>query len=230
MSLRAYSFKDVVMLMAAKTILQSMLANLAELSMVRTNWTETYVNELILKIDDAIETFLGLDKKQPLREATDVLNKIQVPAVRDLALIKVQIEVDFGVDALPIKKALGLHKKLHETDQEDLIETLYAFKKGMTPEMKTAMTEKGTNPVLIDTIVGYASELQQANLSQEGLKVSTKEISQEAVNTFNTIYTEVIGISKIASKVFTSDPLKRDQFVFSKVVKNMGVAKETTAE
>jgi hypothetical protein len=36
MSLRNYSYKDVVMLMAAKTIVQSMLANLNELSNVRT--------------------------------------------------------------------------------------------------------------------------------------------------------------------------------------------------
>ena len=76
MSLRNYSYKDVVMLMAAKTILQSMQANLGELSTARSNWTEAYLSELIQKIDLAIETFLGLDKKQSLREATVLLNQI----------------------------------------------------------------------------------------------------------------------------------------------------------
>ena len=51
MSLRNYSYKDVVMLMAAKTILQSMQANLGELSTARSNWTEAYLSELIQKID-----------------------------------------------------------------------------------------------------------------------------------------------------------------------------------
>jgi adenosine deaminase len=99
MSLRNYTFKDVVMLMAAKTILQSMLENLGELSKVRTNWTEAYVNELILRVDTAIENFLGLDKQQSLREATDLLNSIMAPALRDLGFVKTQIEVDFAKEA-----------------------------------------------------------------------------------------------------------------------------------
>jgi len=42
MSLRIYKFKDVAMLMVAKTILESMRVNLGELSNVRTNWTEPH--------------------------------------------------------------------------------------------------------------------------------------------------------------------------------------------
>lgn len=95
MSLRIYKYKDVAMLMAAKTILQSMRVNLGELSTARTNWTEAYVTELILKIDTAIENFLGLDKQQGLREATELLNQIKLPALRDLGFVKTQIEVDF---------------------------------------------------------------------------------------------------------------------------------------
>jgi hypothetical protein len=218
------------MLLAAKKILQSMLDNLDTLGTVRTNWTEAYVNGLILKIEGAIETYIGLDKKQPLRDATAVLNAIVAPAMFDLALIKTQIEVDFAPKAKEITKTLGINKTMGKTDQEDLIETLYAFKKGMTPKLKADMAAKGTNPELIDRIVGYASQLQEANLVQEGQKETTKEVSQEGVVAFNAIYSEVIGICKIASKVYKDNKLKKGLFTFNQVVKKMGTAQEKQQE
>jgi hypothetical protein len=230
MSQRNYKYKDVIMLVAAKAILNSVLDNLGTLGAVRTNWTEAYVTDLIERIENDIETYLGLDKKQPLRDATAVLNAIVNPAMFDLALVKTQIEVDFASKATEIKKALGINKKLGENDQEGLIEMLYAFKKGMTPKLKTDITAKGTNPELIDRIVGYASQLQQANLVQEGQKGTTKEVSQEAVDAFNAVYSEVIGICKIASKVFKDNPLKQELFTFTKVARKMGAAKEKPEE
>lgn len=122
-------------------------------------------------------------------------------------------------------KQLGLTKDIHKLNQEQLIELLLAVKKGMTDQLKADMIAKGTNPVLIDSIIGYASQLQEANLSQEGLKSSTKEVSQEAVDAFNAIYDEVMGICKIASKIYQDEPLKKEQFIFSKVVKKMGAPK-----
>ena len=230
MAIRIYKTKDVVMLMAAKTILQSMLANLGELSAARSNWTEAYVTALIAKIDTAIEKFLGLDKQQGLREATALLNQIVAPAMRDLAFIKTQIEVDFDNEAVEILKTLGLNKNLRNISQESLIQVLYAFKKGMTNPLKNSITQHGTNLVLIDNIIGYANQLQQANLGQESLKSSTQEVSQEGVDTFNAIYKEVIGIGKIASKYYKDDKLKKDQFTFSKVVKKMGTAEKPAEE
>lgn len=230
MSLRNYSYKDVVMLMAAKTIIQSMMINLNELSNVRTNWTEAYVTELIARIDMAIENYLGLDKKQPLRDATELLNQIKIPALRDLALVKTQIEVDFAKNADKILKSLGLDKNLHNINQEGLIELLYRFTKGMTESLKAEIVQKGTNPGLIEAVVGYAAQLQQANLDQESQKTSTKDVSQEAVDTFNSIYTEVIGIGKITAKIYKDVPLKKDLFTFSKVVKKMGAANKKAEE
>ena len=234
MSERNYSYKDVVMLMAAKTILQNLLANLDELKKVRSNWTEEHVNGLIGKIDLAIDSYLGLDKKQPLRDATELLKQIQVPAIRDLNFIKTQIEVDFKKDAAEILKSLGFTKNPRKFDQEGLIELLFAFKKGMTNQMKTKIIEKGTNPGLIEDIIGYAVQLEQANLQQEGQKTTTKEVSEEALTAFNDIYGEVSGIAKIAAKFYQDKPLKKAQFTFTKVVKNMGVSakkeKEPTAE
>jgi hypothetical protein len=225
MAPRKYSYKDVAMLMASKTILQSMMANRSELSLTRSNWTEAFVTGLVQKIDNAIENYLGLNKTQDLSSATGALTQIITPALRNLGLLKTQIQVDFMGEAENIVKQLGLNKDIHKLSQEQLIELLYAFKKGMTDQLKADIIARGTNPVLIDSIVGYAGQLQEANLSQEGLKSSTKEISQEAVDTFNAIYDEVMGICKIASKIYQDEPLKKEQFTFSKVVKKMGVPK-----
>ena len=226
---RKYNYKDVEMLLASKTISTSLSENLADLSMARTTWTSDYTTALATNIDDAIENFLGLDKKKTLREATSKLASLQTPAMRDLSFIKTQIKVDFGKEAKEILKNLGFDKHLRDVqkgDQEALIQLLYAFKKGLSDELKTQITEKGTNPALIDRIIAYANRLKEANVSQESLKETTKVISEEAVQVFNSIYEEIVGICKIASSFYQYEPLKKEQFTFSKVIANMNAARK----
>lgn len=146
-----YNYKDVEMLLASKTISTSLSENLTDLSMARTTWTIDYATVLATKIDNAIENYLGLDKKKTLREATSRLASLQNPAMRDLSFIKTQIDVDFGKEAKEILKNLGFDKHLRgvqKGDKEALIQLLYAFKKGLTDELKTQITEKSTNKPL----------------------------------------------------------------------------------
>ena len=149
---RTYNCKDVDMLLASKTIIESLRSNLSELSLVRSNWTEEYVKSTATKIDNTIETYLGLDTKKELRNASANLSAIQTPAIRDLSFLKKQLEVDFAAEKPKLKemiKNLGFEKnfrKVQNSDQEGLIELLYAFKKGMTEELKTEIVAKGTNP------------------------------------------------------------------------------------
>lgn len=226
---RIYTFKDVDMLLASKTVIETLKLNLADLSITRSTWTEEFANQLSAKIDNAIENYLGLDKKQELRDTTAHLASIQNPAKRDLSFIKTQIEVDFGKDAKKIIKTLGFNKNLRSVqkgDQEALIELLYSFKKGLTQSLRTQITDKGTNAVLIDRIIAYADQMKQTNVSQETLKETTKALSEEALKAFNEIYNEVIGICKIASNFYQFDPLKKEQFTFTKIIKNMSAAKK----
>jgi hypothetical protein len=225
--LRAYKVKDVEMLMASKTIMRSFTESLGDLSAIRTDWTDRFATGLTEEIDNAMVTYLGLDKKKGLKSATAIVSSIQAPALRDLSFLKTQIEVDFGAEAKTITDALGFGKYINEArsgDQEALIQQLYAFNTGMDEPLKTAITQKGTNVALIDRILGYANQLSEANVTQEALKQTTKMISEEAVATFNTIYNTIIGICKIASSYYISDPLKKEQFTFSRVVANMGAA------
>ena len=226
---RNYKAKDVDMLLASKTIVETLRMYQSDLLMARSTWTEEYATKLSTKIDDAIENLLGLDKKKELRDTTALLNSIQDPARRNLSFLKTQIEVDFGKDSKEMIKTLGFNKSLravHQGDQEALIELLYSFKKGLSESLRAKMIEKGTNPELIDSLIEYADQLKQANLSQESLKETTKVLSETAINTFNEIYAEVIGICKIASSFFQFDPIKKEQFTFTKIIRNMNSAKK----
>ena len=226
---RIYKVKDVEMLLASKTIAGTLSENLGDLSIARSNWNETYVSELSTKIDNAIDNYLGLDKKKELRDATSTLSGLQVPALRDLSFIKTQIEVDFDNEAEAIIKNLGFGSHLRaaqQSNQEALIQLLYAFKKGMTDDLKSRIVQKGTNPALIERIISYADRLIEANVTQESLKETTKEITEEAVTIFNEIYNEIIGICKIASNFYQYDTLKKEQFTFSKVVSNMNATRK----
>jgi len=224
-NIRAYKSKDVEMLLAAKTIAQSLKENLTDLSVVRSNWTKDYAAALATKIDNAIDHYLGIDKKKELRDATSKLAAIQTPALRDLSFMKTQLKVDFGKQEKEIAKKLGydktLRRKVQNGSQEALIQLLYAFKKGMTDDLKKQIVKKGTNPALINRIIGYADQLKEANVTQESLKETTKIISAEAIKAFNDIYEEMIGICKIASNFYRYDALKKEQFTFRKVMNNM---------
>lgn len=226
---RTYKVKDVEMLLASKTIAGTLNENLGDLSIARSNWNETFASDLSTKIDNAIDNYLGLDKKKELRDATSKLSALQAPALRDLSFLKTQIEVDFPKEAKEIEKKLGYNKNLRDVqkgDQEALIQLLYTFKKGMNDNLKNQIVEKGTNVALIDRIIGYADQLKEANVTQESLKETTKEVSDEAVTVFNEIYNEIIGICKIASNFYQYDTLKKEQFTFSKVVANMNATRK----
>ena len=67
---RNYSYKDVDMLLTSKTIAGNFKSNISELSAVRNDWTEEYASNLVLRIDQTIETSIGIDAKKGLRDAT----------------------------------------------------------------------------------------------------------------------------------------------------------------
>lgn len=233
---RNYNFKDVDMLLASKTIIETFKLNLAELSVARSIWNEEYANHLATKIDDAIENYLGLDKKKELRNATANLSSIQTPAIRDLSFLKKQLQVDFAAEKPKLKemlKTLGFDKnlrKVQNSDQEALIELLYAFKKGIKESLKSEIVAKGTNSELIDRIINYADQMKLANVSQETQKETTKAVSEEATNAFNAIYSDVIGICKIASSFYQYDVLKKELFTFRKVLSNMNASRKVAEE
>ena len=138
---RNYSYKDVDMLTAAKIVAGNLRSNIGELSAVRSDWTEQYAADLLARIDQTIETHLGIDAKKDLRDATSGLSSIQASARRDLSFFKTQIDDDFkSAPAIrdEMLNTLGFSKYLRAVQkgkQESLIQLLYAFKNNMTARL-----------------------------------------------------------------------------------------------
>jgi hypothetical protein len=229
---RPYSCSDEKMLMTCRIIAESFNTNLSELSTLRTDWTEEFATALIARIDKALDEFLGKDVKMDLRKATTNLQNIQVTALRDLSFFKTQIDDDFKNEPsrrTEILKSLGFTaylKLVQNKKQEPLIQLLHTFKTNITEELRTEITSKGISPILIDRIMADASTFQQANLRQETLKGTKKEITQEMLDEYLGIYDVIIGICKKASNYYRYEPLKRDLFTFSKVLRNLGTARK----
>lgn len=232
---RSYSCKDVEMLMACKTIAESFKVNISELSSARSDWNEQFAANLIVRIDSAIETHLGIDVRRDLRNATAALSQMLVPALRDTSFLKTQIEDDFRLEPDrrdEILRTLGFiahHRAAQTKNQENTIQLLYQFKTNLTPAIRQEIESKGIAPTLIDRVIDYADKLREANVYQEAMKGATKEISQEVVNTFNSIYTEIIGISKKAAAYYRYDLLKREHFTFTKVLARLRGSSHSTS-
>ncbi len=229
---RSYSCSDVDMLTVSRTIAERFRTNISVLSTVRTDWTEQYADELNARLISLMEKNLGIDSKKNLRNASMALNEIHIPARRDVSFFKTQIEEDFK-DKPNLRDELlnnlGFTKYLRDVqkgNQEALIQLLNAFRKNMNEAVRKEITEKGLNNALINNIIGYTSSFENANISQETFKASSKEVTKEVRDSFNAMYDEIIGICKKVSKYYHYEPLKAEQFSFSKVLRNLGASKK----
>lgn len=225
--IRKYKNKDVEMLTAAAIITGNAIANKPFLESKRSTWKDPFFDDFLIEIKITTDTFLGKDAAKQLRDATQVVLALQTQAIIDLAEFKVQVEQDFkNTPTLrdEILNQLGFqahYKAVQKGDQEALVNLLFRFKTNMTPELTTEIVEKGTAQATIDNILGYATTLQTANVSQESFKGFRTEITEEAIIAFNTIYDKLISIAKIASNFFKTDKSKQQLFSYAKVVANL---------
>jgi hypothetical protein len=225
---KIYTYRNAEMLIAAKTVSKSFSDNITLLSSVRNNWTPEYAADLARRIDEAIDNYLAIDKKKDLRNATSYMVSISAPALRDLTSFRIQVKLDFKTEAAEILTSLGFKNHYSNAkskrSQEALIANLVGFSTGMNDELKNRLTSKGMKPELIERILSYSKDFRDANMVQEVLKESTKMITDEARLVFKNIYEEVMNICKIAYPCYEFDPLIRQQFNFSNVIRNMTAA------
>ena len=222
---RIYNTKDVDMLLAIETIIDSAIANKTFLQTKRSNWADPYFQNIKTQINTIIQDNLGVDSAKELRQATIAVKAIQTNALTDLAEIKVQIEQDFKTQ--PDRKSEILNQLGYTNyyalattrDQEGLINLLFQYNTNLTPALKAEIVAKGTAATALDAINAYAQTLKDANVLQEGTKGTRKEITSETIQIFNEIYSTVSSIAIIAAKFFKTDAAKKDQFSFAKVSK-----------
>lgn len=224
---RIYKSKDVDMLTACATIIEQAIIHKTFLVSKRPTWADPFLPNLKTRIDNAFSDFLGIDNAKELREQTQILLGIQKNAIRDLAEFKVQIEEDFKADKPRLKEILtqlgftAHHKDAQNHDQEALIELFLKFKKNMTAPLQTEIVNAGTPLALIQTIIGYANTLKNANITQETFKGSRKVITQTAVTEFNAIYSQIISIARISANLSKGNQAIQDKFSYTKTLNNL---------
>ena len=224
---RHYNVKNIDMLITAATIVESAIANKEFLISKRATWQDPFFDDLKNRIDNAIQNIIGIDSAKDLRQATQTILNIQANALKDLAIVKVQITEDFKADKTrqaEILNQLGFttyYKDTRNRDQEALINLLFRFKTNLTPTLKTEIVAKGTAAEALDNIIAHADVLKEADVNQETFKGIRKTITAASQTELNEIYDQTISISKIAGKLFKDQPTVKDQFSFRKVSKTL---------
>ena len=144
---RNYNTKDVDMVIAIETIVDSAIANKQLLQSKRSTWADPFFEDLKQQINQVTEDYLGQDSAKQLRLATQTVLEIMQPALKDLTEVKIQIEQDFKNTPSrrsEILNQLGYtthYKTARKKDQEALINLLYQFKTNLTAELKEEIAD-----------------------------------------------------------------------------------------
>ena len=224
---RKYKKKDIEMLTAAEVIIDNAIANKAFLQTKRTTWADPFFDNLKTQIQTTTDTHLGKDAAKNMRIASQVVYGVQATALANLSELKVQIDQDYKnnpTQKTEILTQLGYttyYKASQNGDQEALVNQLFQYKQNLTPALKADIIAKGTAQTTLDAITAQAQTLKDANISQETYKGTRKEITTEAITAFNTIYDTVISIANISKNFYKTDPIKKEQFSFTKVIANL---------
>jgi plasmid maintenance system antidote protein VapI len=233
MKRRIYRVKDIEMVLALKRIIQNMRNNQKELVKIRRDITPEFLDKLEGEVDEVIEKYLGLDKNYQLRKATKKLGSLYEQVMGDVGLLKTALEVDFPGETEELKKRLGFsayYTLADNGDQEGLQQLLLAVRKGMTEELKERFIETGYADEWIEQLMGYPERIESANLKQESMKDSKQYLTHEAIEEMNRLYSKVMGFAKLFRRYYKFDPMKRDQFIFSRVVRQMNMSQAKSDE
>jgi hypothetical protein len=221
---RTYRASDVNLLTACATIIESAITNVVAITANRPLWDLPFFNTLKTRIENAFPNFLGVDNAADMRAKTQIVNTVMDGAEKDLTTFSTQVNRDFRTDKVrlnEIRTLLGFtahYKDAKGEDQESMIELLYKFGQNMTPALQTEIVNKGVNPVLITNITGYATTLNNANISQEAAKAMRGIISDAAVKEFNEIHGITVDVGVICQDIFKANSSLKKQFSFNHVV------------
>jgi hypothetical protein len=230
---RLYPGKDVEMLNRTSVILAAAIELQADLQAVNTRFTEEYFDELTERVDNAMENIIGLDKAATLRTSTAQFKALQKTALEKLSMLQAQIKLlpettkDSKEEILTTLGFKQYYRKAANGDQDDLIQLLYRIHSylpntvslvpGGPTTMRSGLEDKGIPSVLINDLNMITEEVRNANTVQEGKKDDKKELTAEALEVMNGIYTEIITLCKLAQKAFKDNPTRKDRFVFKKM-------------
>lgn len=228
-----YPGKAVNFVIGAKVVAGHFADNISEISENRSNWDAAYATDLNVRVDTVAASYMGVNTRNELFKTTMTLNTSITAIKSDIATLKKNLEVDFKgtPEYNNILTDLGFPKNGPVTfTQSELVAFLTKFKSTLTPEYLTKITAKGLKPALPQRIADNAGQIIDINTSQERLKGTVKDATGKMVSDLNSLYTEIIGICKIASDYYKNDPVKKEMFTFSKVLANLGDTRSSKKE
>jgi len=227
---RSYPGSAFTMLTTCATIVHSAVNNQAFLLTKRPGWADPFFPDLASRIENDFKTCLGIDPKQKVRTATDVWNEIKETALLDMGDMYIQLKEGFRDNKVlreELLVSLGFskyYKKSQGSSQQAIINLFLQFTKNLTEEVRAKLVADGVAADLIDRMVAYGISLNEANLEQEKMKGTSQELTAEAVMELNAVYEEVITVAKMARRFFKDDPVKKEFFSFTRLLKQQGVS------
>jgi len=233
---RIFNYKAVDTLIGSRVVCENFKKYKTELIAVNSIWADPFIADLETRINNAISTHLGIDKKSLQKLATTDIYALQKEAGDKLALFKTVLSVNFSkqkerlqwiLDTLGYTRNL---KNVQNDDQEALIQLIAQFTENMSPALKTEITDTGMAADIITGITDMAENVRDADVTQEKEKEDSKTLTEEAVKEFNEIYTIIIGICKIGHKLFKSDKLKSEHFSFQHIIAAMNFVNNKDTE
>lgn len=217
-------YKALPMLIAALTVCENFAANSAALIAEQPQWADPYIGNFKQIVEKFLNQYFGISSKKALKEATRVVDSVQLQAKDDLSMVRTQIVRNFDGQTLRKEAVLDLlgysahWSKARNTNQSETISLLFTFVNNLTPALRAELEGKNINKARLDKIVSLKQTLADANISQETLKGSSKLDTAEAKAALDNIYNTAMHICDIGKKLFRNDPVRKDLFVFSKLV------------
>lgn len=229
MKQRIYKGSDIHMLTACDVIADHALENLIALESVNPAWSEAYFKEIKERIVALLRDVFGIRSVKTLKEATAELVALQVELLDHLTMLRKQIVAAWRDDTVSQKNILDdlgysayWHKAKTNKSQTALIAMLEVFEKGCTPALLDKFAARKISGVSVDFVRNNLHRLFGLNVTQEGKKDSRKLVTADIIDKFNMVYNDTMLYAGSAQTLFRNDPVRRKEFTYSHVVKQLG--------
>ena len=222
---RKFRCKTLPMLIAAMTVTDYFESEKEAFVEEMPGWSDPFIANFRADIQQILDEYFGISSKGDLEDQTRMVNELTKNAKDDLDMVKTQIERGFRANPETRKKILAqlgfkeYWSKASHRNQSMMIGLLLTFRNNLNEELRAELETNLVNSNRLTQILSYADELNQANMTQESLKGSTKLDTEEAILVLNTVYEQAIDICAIGKQLFRREPLRKELFVFSKLVK-----------
>ena len=213
-------------ILACQGIAKSFKENIYELSRVRKEWDPEYATSLNIWIEDTIEKHYGEAVEEFKEIGQSEWQEVMVAALQCLKVLRASVKVDFKDDKefqKAVFKNLGYSEYFSDAKNGDhlcLYKFLIQFSANIDEETKAKILSKGSPDTIFEKIESYTNQIREYKGCFEALE-GENDINQYGQKEVEEIYSTIKDICRIAIAYYQFDPIKRDNFNFYKVLRNL---------